>query len=469
MGGVLAAARAARRGGACGATRRSTCRSCASRSRASGARRSSRSRAVSARASRSRARWSGPRSLVIMDEPTAALGVAQSQAVLELAKRVRERGTSVLIISHILPHVLDLADRVVVLRHGRKVADLPGRGADAGPADRADHRLRARAPLVSAAAGGAARGRRRSLARAAAGAAPAGPRVRAQPGAAARRRAAARGHAAGARVRRDARRARRRRHHRHRGPGGRRPARGGSRRRPAPTRRARCSTGTTRTARRRRRAASCAAAACWRPTATPTWTRTSGCWPTRSWPRRGEAAARLEPAAIAWGTGAVEIHVNRRERGPDGHIVARLADGRAARPPGGRAPGAPCRTTAPIATVVGFGCHPVAAGMDVPTHSGDYPAALRLAMRRMVGGECVFLQGAAGNVLPRSSFCADEARGRAHGRAAGGRGGARAGRPPGLAAPPGAADGRLADPDAALPLGGRAGRSRPRSRRPSSA
>jgi ABC-type sugar transport system ATPase subunit len=65
-------------------------------------------------------------SLVIMDEPTAALGVAQSQAVLELAKRVRERGTSVLIISHILPHVLDLADRVVVLRHGRKVADLPG-------------------------------------------------------------------------------------------------------------------------------------------------------------------------------------------------------------------------------------------------------------------------------------------------------------------------------------------------------
>jgi simple sugar transport system ATP-binding protein len=65
-------------------------------------------------------------SLVIMDEPTAALGVAQSRAVLELAKRVREQGTSVLIISHILPHVLDLADRVVVLRHGRKVADLPG-------------------------------------------------------------------------------------------------------------------------------------------------------------------------------------------------------------------------------------------------------------------------------------------------------------------------------------------------------
>jgi simple sugar transport system ATP-binding protein len=63
--------------------------------------------------------------LVIMDEPTAALGVAQSAAVLDLTRRVRERGTSVVVISHILPHVLELADRIVVLRHGRKVADLP--------------------------------------------------------------------------------------------------------------------------------------------------------------------------------------------------------------------------------------------------------------------------------------------------------------------------------------------------------
>jgi ABC-type sugar transport system ATPase subunit len=66
--------------------------------------------------------------LVIMDEPTAALGVAQSRAVLDLAARVRERGTSVVIISHILPHVLELADRIVVMRHGEKVADLPAAG-----------------------------------------------------------------------------------------------------------------------------------------------------------------------------------------------------------------------------------------------------------------------------------------------------------------------------------------------------
>lgn len=63
--------------------------------------------------------------LVIMDEPTAALGVAQSAAVLQIVKEVRERGISVAIISHILPHVLELADRIVVLRHGRKVADVP--------------------------------------------------------------------------------------------------------------------------------------------------------------------------------------------------------------------------------------------------------------------------------------------------------------------------------------------------------
>jgi ABC-type sugar transport system ATPase subunit len=66
--------------------------------------------------------------LMIMDEPTAALGVAQSQAVLELAARVRDRGASILVISHILPHVLDLADRIVVMRHGEKVADVSADG-----------------------------------------------------------------------------------------------------------------------------------------------------------------------------------------------------------------------------------------------------------------------------------------------------------------------------------------------------
>jgi fructose transport system ATP-binding protein len=72
--------------------------------------------------------------VLIMDEPTAALGVKQSAAVLQIVKQIRERGISVVIISHILPHVLELADRIVVMRHGRKVADVP-----AGDVD--EHRL----------------------------------------------------------------------------------------------------------------------------------------------------------------------------------------------------------------------------------------------------------------------------------------------------------------------------------------
>jgi simple sugar transport system ATP-binding protein len=63
--------------------------------------------------------------VLIMDEPTAALGVAQSNAVLRLTKRVAERGTGVVLITHTMPHVLAVADRVVVLRRGTKVADLP--------------------------------------------------------------------------------------------------------------------------------------------------------------------------------------------------------------------------------------------------------------------------------------------------------------------------------------------------------
>lgn len=62
--------------------------------------------------------------LVIMDEPTAALGVPQTHAVLALIKRVKESGRSVILISHSLPDVLQVADRIEVLRLGRRVAQL---------------------------------------------------------------------------------------------------------------------------------------------------------------------------------------------------------------------------------------------------------------------------------------------------------------------------------------------------------
>ena len=62
--------------------------------------------------------------LVIMDEPTAALGVAEQHQVGELVARIRERGIPVLLVSHNLPQLHAICDRIVVLRHGRVVADL---------------------------------------------------------------------------------------------------------------------------------------------------------------------------------------------------------------------------------------------------------------------------------------------------------------------------------------------------------
>ena len=64
------------------------------------------------------------RDIVILDEPTAALGLRESRAVLDLVKTIRDRGIAVVLISHALPHVEELADHVIVLRHGRKIADL---------------------------------------------------------------------------------------------------------------------------------------------------------------------------------------------------------------------------------------------------------------------------------------------------------------------------------------------------------
>jgi D-xylose transport system ATP-binding protein len=59
--------------------------------------------------------------VVILDEPTAALGVAQTRQVLDLVKRLAEQGLGVVIISHNLIDVFDVADRITVLRLGRNV------------------------------------------------------------------------------------------------------------------------------------------------------------------------------------------------------------------------------------------------------------------------------------------------------------------------------------------------------------
>ena len=62
------------------------------------------------------------RHVVIMDEPTAALGVKESNMVLDLIRRVRERGLPVILISHNMPHVFEVADRIHIQRLGRRAA-----------------------------------------------------------------------------------------------------------------------------------------------------------------------------------------------------------------------------------------------------------------------------------------------------------------------------------------------------------
>ena len=63
--------------------------------------------------------------IVLMDEPTAAISVRQVAEVLNLIRRLREAGIAVVLISHRMPDVFAVADRIVVLRRGRKVADKP--------------------------------------------------------------------------------------------------------------------------------------------------------------------------------------------------------------------------------------------------------------------------------------------------------------------------------------------------------
>ena len=69
--------------------------------------------------------------LVIMDEPTAALGVAESREVLNLIRELHRGGTTVILISHNMAEVVDVATRVVVFKGGRKIADRPAQDLSA--------------------------------------------------------------------------------------------------------------------------------------------------------------------------------------------------------------------------------------------------------------------------------------------------------------------------------------------------
>ncbi|HVW18863.1 MAG TPA: hypothetical protein VHB30_11500 [Solirubrobacteraceae bacterium] len=119
------------------------------------------------------------------------------------------------------------------------------------------------------------------------------------------------------------------------------------------------------------------------------------------------AVEALEPARAVWGLGTLDEAVNRRERTasgdvilgwhPEGLVDATVPVLQARRP-----------DETPICTLVGYGCHTVATGPDVPLYSADFAGALRAAVRDATGGECVYFQAAAGNVLPRVAFTDSE-------------------------------------------------------------
>jgi simple sugar transport system ATP-binding protein len=74
-------------------------------------------------------RWNAE--LIILDEPTAALGVRETQRVLDLIRRLRDGGHTIILISHNMADVVAVASRVAILRGGRKIADMPTVGLDA--------------------------------------------------------------------------------------------------------------------------------------------------------------------------------------------------------------------------------------------------------------------------------------------------------------------------------------------------
>jgi hypothetical protein len=129
----------------------------------------------------------------------------------------------------------------------------------------------------------------------------------------------------------------------------------------------------------------------------------------------GVAVSRLEEARPTWGVGWCPESVNRREKLPDGRVILGWQ-------PDGMVDwqvpvlGLQRRDGSSVASVVGYGCHTVAVGPDVLAYSADYAGPMRDAVRAWTGGECVFLQGAGGNVLPRVAFATDLEPARALGR-----------------------------------------------------
>jgi neutral ceramidase len=119
-----------------------------------------------------------------------------------------------------------------------------------------------------------------------------------------------------------------------------------------------------------------------------------------------QAQQNLKLVRVAAGSGKCEINVNRRFRTSDGQMVV------------GRNWNAPVDPTVkvvrfddleenPVATIVHYACHPTTMAWQCEHFTPDYPGVVRQVVEREVGGSCLFLQGATGNVTPRRGFTGD--------------------------------------------------------------
>ena len=119
-----------------------------------------------------------------------------------------------------------------------------------------------------------------------------------------------------------------------------------------------------------------------------------------------KAQRNLKPVRLGAASGKCEINVNRRLRLPDGSVVV------------GRNWEGPVDPTVrvvrfddlaenPVVTIVHYACHPTTMAWQCQYFTPDYPGVARQTVEREVGGLCLFLQGAAGNLTPRRGFTGD--------------------------------------------------------------
>ncbi len=114
------------------------------------------------------------------------------------------------------------------------------------------------------------------------------------------------------------------------------------------------------------------------------------------------AAERMETAFIRMASRTFDLGVNRRQRTDEGTVLGWNPEGLIDRDvdvvrvdtSAGR----------PLVTLIAYGCHPVVIGPDVAEYSSDFVGPLRNAVRQWTGGECIYLQGCAGNVLPLEAW-----------------------------------------------------------------